>query len=74
VRGSVGVVLTTELKPVDGGVRVVTRIRRSHGRERLGWLIAGRSFRRGLERRYASLARLMPTRIPPTKRLPIAAA
>ena len=74
VRGSVGVVLTTELEPIDGGVRVVTRIRRSHGRGRLGWLIAGRSFRRGLERRYASLARLMPTRIPPTKRLPIAAA
>ena len=72
VRGSAGVVLTTELEPVDGSVRVVTRIRRSHGRERVGWLIAGRSFRRALERRYASLARLLPPRIPPTKRLPIA--
>jgi hypothetical protein len=70
--GGVAVVLTTVFEPRGAETRIVTRGRRDGG-GRVAWVAAAPRVRRRLERRYARLAALMPTRIPEEKRLPIAA-
>jgi hypothetical protein len=71
--GSVKVVLTTELEPVETGSRLRVRGARLRGRERVVWLAVGPGFRRRLTNDYERLAELLrATRI--TRPLPLVTA
>jgi len=59
LRGSIKLVLTTELEEIEEGTRVRTRARRLQGKDRLVWLAVGPQVQRKLRDGYGQLAQLL---------------